>query len=351
MSEGNNEIASAPTTQLSPDATPHQNKFDKANQPTGESAPSQTFAERAAERLRVEKTPSQPEQQVIEPNEEVKPDAHQSETEPPAELQTQSNPGELSQEVDNSDVESMDSELDVTGLRQRADDAEALVTSMQGDYTRKTQKLAEARRELLDNLETSKRVAGVYADRAASNLKRYDNVNWKQLQSTLDPAVYAKRVAEYRRAVQMRDRATGEHEQIVKFADGQAETQKQYQADISKEILVSTLPGWGNELYGSLRDHATNALDFSPDEFDAITDHRWIKLIHNDMKMGTASQHVKNIQQSNSSRAPGGPNKERPRGADGRYKTAQQNHLDNPGDRSATRVAFRERLAAEGRGG
>jgi hypothetical protein len=315
-----------------------------------------TFKERAAERLRTEggnPPRHEVEEKVIDPNAVVKNDAHQSENVslPELEKELQPNQNDVIEEVDNSYVEDMGGEQDITTLRQRAEDADARVTSMQSDYTRKTQKLGEARRELLDNLEKSKQVAKVYADRASNNLGRYDNVNWQQLQTTLDPQVYAKRVKEYRRAVQMRDRAVAEHGQVAEFADKQIESQKQYQAEISRDVLSSTLPGWGNELYGSLKDHAVNSLDFTQEEFDNITDHRWIRLIHNDMKMSKTSKHIEGIQQSNSPQSPRGQNKGRPRGADGRYKNAQQNHLANPGDRNATRAAFRERLSAEGRGG
>ena len=333
---------------------PAQQNLQPSGQPTRrqESLDRGTFAERAEQRLRNEgNNPPRHEQQDIARSEAAPGDAHQSEEGAPEELQEQSNQGELTPEVDNSYVEDMSGEQDISSLRQRADDAEARVTSMQSDYTRKTQKLGEARRELLDNLEKSKQVAEVYAKRAATNLGRYDNVNWQQLQTTLDPQVYAKRVKEYRRAVQMRDRAVAEHGQVTEFADKQIESQKQYQAEISRDVLTATLPGWGNELYGSLKEHAVNSLDFTQDEFDGITDHRWIKLIHNDMKMQKTSKHIEGIKQSNSPRSPGGPNKERPRGADGRYQNAQQKHRENPGDRSATRNAFRERLAREGRGG
>ena len=336
---------------------PAQQNPVQGEQPTRrqESLDRNTFAERTAERLRNEgNNPPRHEQEDVTRNEAVPGDAHQSEEGAPEELQQeeqQSNQGELTPEVDTSYVEGVDGEQDISSLRQRADDAEARVTSMQTDYTRKTQKLGEARRELLNNLDKSKQVAKVYADRAESNLSRYDKVNWANLQSTLDPKMYAKRVAEYRRAVTQRDRAVQEHGQVAEFADKQIESQKQYQAEISRDVLSATLPGWGNELYASIKEHAVNRLDFTDEEFDSFTDHRMIRLLHNDMKMSKTSKHIEGIQQSNSPRSPNGPNKGRPRGADGRYKNAQQNHRDNPGDRNATRHAFRERLARENRGG
>lgn len=337
---------------------PPENEAAQSNQgdqPTRrqESLDRSTFAERAEKRLNAEgDKPRRVEQQDIQRDGEVSEDAHQSDLESSEALQQeQSNLDDNREEVDNSYVEDVDGEQDVTSLRQRAEEADARVTSMQSDYTRKTQKLGEARRELLDNLEKSKRVAKVYEDRAQSNLARYDGVNWQHLQTTLDPKLYAKRVAEYRRAVTNRDRAVQEHEQVAGFADKQIESQKQYESEISRDVLSATLPGWGNELYATLKEHAVNSLDFTEDEFDSMTDHRWIRLIHNDMKMSKTSKHIKGIQQSNSTRSPKGPNKGRPRNAEGRYQSAQQNHLDNPGDRNATRVAFRERLRAEGRSG
>ena len=320
-----------------------------ANQPPGESAPS-SFHERTLQRLDRDRSGEQ--DQVIEPMREPEADAHQPEDGyPDEELPPQDDEqptGDDDEGVDDTDVEDVFTETDIPELRTRAEEAEAMVASMQSDYTRKTQKLGESRRELLDNLAQSQQIAAVYADRAAQQLNRYANVNWQQLQSTLDPQTYNQRVNEYRQVVALRDRTVQEHEQIATFATNQIEKQKQQAAEISRDVLRTTVPGWGNDLYGSLREHAVNNLDFTNDEFDQITDHRIVKLIHSVWKMSTTGRKIGNIQHNGSqSRSPGGPNKERTRGADGRFRKAQEIHERKPGDRGATVNAFTARLRRE----
>lgn len=325
-----------------------------SDQPSRESnIPS--FRDRAMQRLGSDRDTVEPEEKVAGVAEASQPSAHETDGGYPDEdLQSQdeqTTEGMLETEVEPENVESVFSEQDIPELRQRAEEAETMVTSMQSDYTRKTQKLGESRRELLNNLDQSQKIASVYAERAEQAVKRYENVNWQQLQSTLDPQIYNQRVNEYRQVMASRDREVQAHQQIQKFASDQIEQQKQDQAEISRDVLKSTVPGWGNDLYGTLRDHASKALDFTSDEFDQITDHRVIKLIHNSWKVSQTGSKIEHIQHNGSrARAPvGGSNKERSRSANGQYKSAQAHHLSNPGDRNATREAFRQRLRAEKR--
>lgn len=310
-----------------------------------------SFRDRAMNRLEQESKPK--ETPDVSEAEESNADAHQPDAgypEDSVDRSDQEQPdGQLADGVEDSDVVDDDKFADIStaDLRQRVTEAEERHDLMQRDYTQKTQKLGESRKELLTSLEQSQRVAAVYVDRASAQLKRYEGVDWKQLQSTLDPQQYNQRVSEYRQVVSMRDRAVTEHEQIKQFADQQVEKVRNDQAEISRDILKTTVPDWGNELYGSLREFAVNSLDFSSKEFDDITDHRIISLIHRDWKISNTGKTVEKIQQGNQPTPPRGGNKERPRGTDGRFRNAQQDHFNNPGDRDKTRNAFRERLNRE----
>ncbi len=361
------------------DATQQQLNLQPSDQPKRESTGS-SFRDRAIQRMERERDPgakvdavpvSEVQEKVVEQNLDVQPDAHQPiddgyptedldktsddltdedtqhQDDEDEDVQTTDNDSEPTG-VDNTDVEDVSGEQDITGLRQRAEEAEAMVASMQSDYTKKTQKLGESRRELKQSLEHSAQIAGIYAERANSQLQRYDNVNWTQLQSTLDPQIYSQRANEYRQVVAMRDRAVSEHENISNLAKEQTELQKRDQADISREILQTTLPGWGNELYGKLREYAVDKLNFTQDEFDDFTDHRWIKLIHGAFQISQTGQHVENIQNNGSrNRKPAGKNKRQTRGIDGKYRKALSDHESNPGNRDFTREAFRQRLQRE----
>ena len=315
-----------------------------------DSAPS-TFRERTLQRLNDESrqdiTP-----EVVPVEQEAPQDAHQpdegypEESDEPIEGQR---PTEdlLDPGVDNSNVEGVLDDEDVTELRQRAEKAESLYQSMQTDYTQKTQKLGESRRELETSLGQSARISEVYAQRANANLARYQGVNWQQLQSTLDPQVYNQRVAEYRQVVSVRDHAVAEHQAIAKFAGEQVEQQRKNQAEDSREILRHTIPNWGDELYRDLREFAVSNLALTEAEFADITDHRYIRMFHDLWKISNTGKTVQGIQQQSTQARPSGQNKARTRGADGRFQKAQEHHERNPGDRDATREMFRQRLGRE----
>lgn len=340
-----------PNDEVAPTTTERRNAI--VEQPGSLNQDSVTsFRERTMSRLESENRP-EPEADVSE-SEEQTTDAHQPDAGYPEDsVDTVEQPdGKLAEGVEDSDVEDDQfANFTTAELGKRVTEAEERHDLMQRDYTQKTQKLGESRKELLTSLEQSEKIAAVYVDRASTQLKRYEGVNWQQLQSTLDPQQYNQKVAEYRQVVSMRDRAVNEHEQIKEFATAQVEKAKTDQAEISRDILRTTVPGWGNELYGSLREFAVSSLGFTAGEFDDITDHRFISLIHRDWKISNTGKTVQQIQQGNQPKPPsGGGNKERPRGADGRFNTAQQDHFNNPGDKDKTRFAFQERLRRE-RGG
>lgn len=327
-----------------------------AAQPAPDSAPL-SFRERTLQRLSEESSPPpHQEEERIDTNvqqddlveQEAPQDAHQPDDGYPTESLDLGPTGDLPEPgVDNSNVEGVLGDEDVTELRQRAEKAESLTQSMQTDYTQKTQKLGESRRELETSLEQSTRISQVYAQRANANLARYKDVNWQQLQSTLDPQVYNQRVAEYRQSVSVRDNAIAEHESIAKFATEQVDKQRRNQAEDSRNILRNTIPGWGDELYRDLRDFAVSNLAFTESEFSDLTDHRFIRMFHDLWKISNTGKTVQGIQQHHTQQRPPGQNKARSRGADGRFQKAQEEHVRNPGDRNATRDFFRARLEKE----
>ena len=337
------------------DATQPVTQPQNSDQPAKQESRVSSFRDRAMERMGSENPSAvQAEEKVIGQTEAGPTDAHQpDEGYPDEELQSQDDvqpTGDADTGVDDTNVEGVLGEQDITQLRNRAEEAETMVESMQTDYTRKTQKIAESRKELLSNLEQSQKLSEIYAQRAQQAVQRFSGVNWQQLQSTLDPQTYNARVAEYQQAVGQRDREVQAHEQIKKFVGEQIEQSNNDAAEISRDVLRTTVPGWGNELYGTLREFATSVLDFTQVEFDQITDHRVIKLIHNSWKVSDTSKRVKGIQHKSQAMQPqGGPNRQQPRGSDGRFREAQEKHLANPGNRDLTREAFRQRLQREHR--
>ena len=254
------------------------------------------------------------------------------------------------QEVDlDDDAEGAD-ELseDAAHWKAKAEEAEHLRNEMQGDYTRKTQVLAQQRRQIESDAAMNAGVLQTYVNNAETYLSRWNNVNWQNLQQTLDPAQYQQRVSEYRQAVALKDKALGQHQGYVNQASEMLERQKNDEAALSKDILKGTIPGWGNELYGQLAEHAKQELEFTSEEFSDFTDHRLIRLIYKDF----ASRDPKRAQniRKKSSRTNSQTRNVQRRSSEGKFRTAKQDHRERPGDREASVNFFREKLQREREG-
>ena len=252
---------------------------------------------------------------------------------------------DLDDDAEGAEVLSEDAEH----WKAQAEEAENLRSEMQGDYTRKTQVLAQQRRQLESDAALNSGVLQTYVNNAEQYLSRWSNVNWQQLQQTLDPAQYQQRVSEYRQAVALKDKALGQHQGFVSQASEMLERQKTSEAELSRDILKGTIPGWGNELYGQLAEHATKELELTSDEFSDITDHRIIRLIYKDF----ASRDPKRLQniRKKSSRTKSQTRNVQRRSSEGKFRTAKQDHQERPGDRNASVNYFREKLQREREGG
>lgn len=232
----------------------------------------------------------------------------------------------------------------------RFNEAEGLRSNMQSDYQRKTQRLAENRRELKEGLEQNKHVAESYLTAANQNLQKFNGIDWQHLQSTLDPVEYNKRVGAYQQAVTQRDRMVKFHENIVTAQTQRVETAREQEAEVSRDILSATVPNWGNELYGSLRTYAIDKLAYTPDDFNDITDHRTIQLIHHHWSTSNAGKTVQNLTKTETQQPPRGGNLPPSRGADGKFRTVRESWLENPGERGRAADYFQEKLRREREG-
>lgn len=239
---------------------------------------------------------------------------------------------------------------DAAHWKAQAEQAEHLRKEMQRDYTRKTQVIAQHRKQLEQDLELNNQVLATYVENAERHLSQWDSVNWQQLQQTLDPAAYQQRVNAYRQAVALKDRALGQHQSYVSSAQEMLERQKAAEADLSKDILKSTIPDWGNELYGQLAEFATTELDFSSEEFGNITDHRVITMIYKQFASSNPEKTIRRIKRKRPRPNASRNTPQQERSSNGQFSKAEREHRENPGDRDATRNYFRMKLERERRG-
>ena len=348
---------------------------EQGNQPaetnplTGESVPAPTtFRERklnqmaSEHRLEVKEDRITNLQQVEVPQREEPQFAHQPEQpgqpesaptfeEPPGYPEEPAPTGEQPEPgVELTPVPDVDSppEGDVD-WQAKYNEAEELRGNMQSDYQRKTQKMADDRRELKKGFEIQSQITQSYVDTAEQALAQWQGVDWQNLRRTLDPADYNQRVAQYQQVANQVDAAKGNHKSLVDYAAKTLDEQKSAEAEVSKDILTNTIPQWGNELYGHLRNFAVDRLGFSPAEFDDVTDHKVIALIHRNWSTANAGKTVEQVTRQTNQRPPQGANLP-PRGHDGKVRGTKQAWLENPGDKGRARDHFQEKLRREREG-
>ena len=228
-------------------------------------------------------------------------------------------------------------------------EAEEMRGNMQSDYQRKTQKIADDRRELKHSFEVQRQVAEAYVQQSDRNLAQWQGVDWQQLRRTLDPADYNARVAQFQQVGNQADQAKQNHQALINFAEKALDEQKQSEAEVSRDILKNTIPKWGNELYGSLRNYAVDQLGYSAIEFDEVTDHKTISLIHRDYMTSNAGRTVEQVTRQTNQRPPQGANLPQ-RGHDGKFRNTKQAWLENPGQRGRAHDHFTEKLRREREG-
>jgi hypothetical protein len=222
---------------------------------------------------------------------EAKPEAEATpETEAPAEEEQTAAPAEEEPKIE---PEPRRFKLKYKGEELEKEEIEVIELAQKGfDYTQKSQALAKEREEL--SLKVKEQVE--------PKLKEYETQleNYKQVVLKLadpealsadlnklaleDPAraqqLFFKRI-EIQNTLQ-----TIEKEQAKIAQERAKESQDgiRKQASEAVEILKTDIPNWGDELYGKILKSGVEAYGFRPEEVNAITDHRAIKVLHDAMQ-------------------------------------------------------------------
>lgn len=228
----------------------------------------------------IEETPDESSEEV--PEEEEESEEEESEDE------------EESEEFDEEEEEALYA-VRVDGEEQEVTLEELLKGySRQSDYTKKTQDVANERREVEALQEQyNSEVAQIQAERQQymealtniiqnSNMDQFANVDWNSLKEN-DPIEYVTKREEYREA---QERIQGLQQQQAHAAQRQQhEDQLAHQRTMREEYgkLVEAIPEWSDEEYrnkqtASLRSYATNN-GFTPEELNSLVDHRSILVL------------------------------------------------------------------------
>ncbi|MDJ0905410.1 MAG: hypothetical protein QNI96_05280 [Woeseiaceae bacterium] len=279
--------------------------------------------------------------------------ARHAEAEPTEELREQptEDPAQPEEAVAESsdDAEADDAvPAEIRELTERAERAEERAQNMERDYRIKTHKIAAATRDLEDSQSIVQKQAAFIMNIADQGVAQFDNVNWADLRTK--PEQYRQVKQAYDAAMLQQDTLRRNFQGLAQNHQQQMEVAKSREAEVSKDILRTTIDGWSNDLYGELRTFAVNELSYTEAEFDNMTDWRRIRDIHAQYQLSKTTEEVVSLRRKKA-KQPAQRQVERPvaqpRNAQGQFADARQAFFDNPGDPKARRGFFEEKLRAE----
>lgn len=222
-----------------------------------------------------------------EPEEETAPQDNAEEAAEPEETDTPDE-GEEQVEAEGETAEPDLVEIEVDGESYQVPEALKDKIMLQADYTRKTQEVAEQRRQvetaqlqLQQAAQLQQQSLAEYAQLMAldNQLQQYQNLDWNALYES-DPAEFV-RLKEARR--DLMDNRTGLASQITSKQQQQFTEQQQLRAKAVEEgskILAKEIPNWNTEMARTLNSFAVEKFGFTPEEVNQVIDPRVVKLLH-----------------------------------------------------------------------
>ena len=268
-------------------------------------------------------------------------------------------PGALTESPsdDDNDTASHDSEDDELTYEQLSDK----YRSLQQEHSRVTAHRKQIEQDFSDgiaenitfrhqledlNTQANKR-AEFFLGLANQQVQQLENMDWSQVPPDKMAAVKQR----YQKAVTDRDQLVQVLQATQTESQNALEQVKKREAEIARNQLARRIPEWSNDHYMKLRDHA-NALGYTADEFNDITDWRIIDLIHKDYSSQQAVKSVQQVKRKRKARVPRNRNaRPQPRSADGRYRKSRDEAFDNPGDKGSFREMKMRQMERERREG
>lgn len=157
----------------------------------------------------------------------------------------------------------------------------------QGDYTKKTQAVAEQRKAAEDQTKSYESTLSALLTASGADLSRFDNVNWEQA-AVENPDQYKAAKAMYEQTQQTFNFIKSQADEHQQRVQDQQQAMVKERATESLTVLKSTIPNWNNDVYYSIGEYAKDTLGVSSEEFNGITDHRSITAMYKAMQFDRA---------------------------------------------------------------
>jgi hypothetical protein len=173
----------------------------------------------------------------------------------------------------------------------------------QADYTRKSQALAEQRKEteqIQSERERLEQERQMYAnglqmlqEQQSAKLNEFSNVDWETLK-TEDPYAYMIKKDEFRDAQEKVQNVAQQQQYVQKEQMQQQQTAKAEFVRAEYARLVEALPEWEDKdstIKKDIREYATT-VGFRPEEIDQLADHRSVLVIKKAMEFDKLTKKV-----------------------------------------------------------
>ena len=124
----------------------------------------------------------------------------------------------------------------------------------------------KVRFEMEDKLTEAVQRAELMRNVMSGNAQQFKNINWSQV----PPDKIQQVQAQAQHAMQMEQQAEQAYDQMTQEVSSVREVTKQREAAIAKTRLQRSIPNWGNDTYGAIRQFATES-GMPASEFNEIT--------------------------------------------------------------------------------
>lgn len=150
----------------------------------------------------------------------------------------------------------------------------------QADYTRKTQEIAETRRQLEQSAQVQQQTLAEHAQLMAidQQIAQFQGLNWNEVIDK-DPVQAMKLQQQFSALQQQRGQVASRIQQAQQWHHEQQRAALAKQIEAGRAEVARDIKGWSPELARQLADYGKR-LGYSEQEVGAIADPRAVKLLH-----------------------------------------------------------------------
>ena len=166
---------------------------------------------------------------------------------------------------------------------------------MHADYTRKTQELAETRKQVEATLASVTQVtqaeqqAAIAIGTIDAQIADFNTIDWDAWEQS-DPMAAQ---SAWRQFSQLKDRRQGVFNDYTQAQQQRTLLQQQETAKLLEQgqrELATKIPGWGPDKAQALSKHASATYGFAAEELNGITDPRMVQVLHDAFQFRQASK-------------------------------------------------------------